>query len=165
MAGRFSCLILCTALLLTLFSSCNSAEEPPEEVQIPKKQSITVGYSSLPNKLNPFFVTTESEQAVMGLTQVRLLTLDRIGDVVKKGIDGETRNYSGKDYFYNGICDINLFVSEDTGIAEYTVTLRDGVKFSDGHNLTADDVIFSMYVLCDTEYDGNLKVRYSPISG
>ncbi len=163
-AGRLACLLLSASLLIPFLSSCNAEPQKVDE-QPQKKQSVTVGYSSLPNKLNPFFVTTESEQAVMGLTQVRLLTLDRVGDVIKNGIAGETRSYAGVDYFYSGISDISLFVSEETGVAEYTVTLRDGLKFSDGQNVTADDIIFSMYVLCDPEYDGNSKIRYSPISG
>lgn len=164
-AGHLACLLLTATILISFLSACTDSDVSVDTPDIQKKQSIVVGYSSLPSKLNPFYVTTESEEAVMGLTQVRLLTLDRVGDVVKNGISGETRNYSGVDYFYSGISNISLLVSEETGAAEYTITLRDNLKFSDGQDVTSDDIIFSMYVLCDPAYDGRLKVRHSPIRG
>ena len=102
-AGHLACLLLTATILISFLSACTDSDVSVDTPDIQKKQSIVVGYSSLPSKLNPFYVTTESEEAVMGLTQVRLLTLDRVGDVVKNGIVGETRNYSGVDYFYSGI--------------------------------------------------------------
>ena len=41
----------------------------------------------------------------------------------------------------------------------------DGEKFSDGEPATIDDVIFSIYVLCDPTYDGSSTIYALPIEG
>ena len=48
---------------------------------------------------------------------------------------------------------------------DYDFDLRTDIKFSDGKNLTADDVIFSMYVLSDPTYDGSSTFFALPIKG
>ena len=35
---------------------------------------------------------------------------------------------------------------------EYKIKIRNDMRFSDGEKVTIDDVIFSMYVFCDTSY-------------
>ena len=47
----------------------------------------------------------------------------------------------------------------------YDITLKDGVKFSDGTEMDIDDVIFSMYVLSDPTYDGSSTLYGQPIMG
>ena len=47
----------------------------------------------------------------------------------------------------------------------YNLKLRDDVVFSDGTPLTADDVIFSMYVYADMDYDGYATFSGTPIKG
>ncbi len=48
----------------------------------------------------------------------------------------------------------------------YTISnfVRD-VTFSDGEPLTADDLIFTYYVLSDTDYDGNATFYSTNIKG
>ena len=36
----------------------------------------------------------------------------------------------------------------------YSFTVKDGVKFSDGHKMNIDDLIFTWYVLADPSYNG-----------
>ena len=40
----------------------------------------------------------------------------------------------------------------------YTVKIRDDVKFSDGEPMTADDIIFSLYVYLDPSYTGGVTL-------
>ena len=47
----------------------------------------------------------------------------------------------------------------------YRFKLLDGLKFSDGKPVTADDVIFSIKVLCDPTYNGLSAVGSLPIIG
>ncbi len=49
-----------------------------------------------------------------------------------------------------GLADFKI--SEDN--LTYTLTVKNGVKFSDGTPLTAKDIEFTYYVLCDPSYDG-----------
>ena len=66
---------------------------------------------------------------------------------------GETHEYNGTDYTYTGLSDVTVTEGEDETV--YNFKLREGVTFSDGEPLTADDLIFTYYVLSDTDYDGN----------
>ena len=115
-------------------------------------------------KFSPFFADTVPDQTISDLISVGLLTIDRNGSMVYKGIEGETREYNGKEYNYKGISDLTVTENSD-GSVYYDFTMKDGLKFSDGEPLTVDDVIFSMYVLADPTYDGNSSFFSLPIQG
>ena len=51
---------------------------------------LVVGYSPFNSKFSPFFSETAYDQDVQALTQLPLLTSDRMGAIVYKGIEGET---------------------------------------------------------------------------
>ena len=53
----------------------------------------------------------------------------------------------------------------DDNTVDYNITLKEGVLFSDGHEMNIDDVIFSMYVLSDPTYDGSSTFFSLPIEG
>ena len=126
--------------------------------------TLVVGYDAFSEKFSPFFATTAYDQDAAGMTQVGLLSTDREGNVVLKGIEGETIPFNGKEYTYNGIADCVITKNED-GSLVYEFKLREDVFFSDGTNLTADDVIFTMYVLSDPTYDGSSTFYALPITG
>lgn len=125
---------------------------------------LVVGYSPFNSKFSPFFSETAYDADVWGLTSVALLTNDRQGAMIMNGIEGETHNYNGTDYTYKGISDCKITENDD-GTVYYDFKIKDGVKFSDGKPLTVDDVIFSMYVLCDPTYDGSSTLFSQPIEG
>jgi peptide/nickel transport system substrate-binding protein len=87
-----------------------------------------------------------------------------MGAIVYKGIEGETIPYNGTDYTYYGPADLEVTENAD-GTVFYDFTLRDDLVFSDGEPVTIDDVIFSMYVLCDPTYDGSATLFSQPIEG
>lgn len=126
--------------------------------------TLVVGYDAFSEKFSPFFATTAYDQDAAGMTQVGLLSTDREGNVVLKGIEGEKIPFNGKEYTYNGIADC-VITKNDDGSLVYEFKLREDVFFSDGTNLTADDVIFSMYVLSDPTYDGSSTFYALPIKG
>ena len=92
------------------------------------------------------------------------MTSDRTGAIIQKGIEGETIEYNGTPYTYYGPADLTITENED-GTVFYDFVLRDDLVFSDGEPLTVDDVIFSMYVLCDPTYDGSSTLYAQPILG
>ncbi len=141
-----------------------SAEEVTEPAAEEKEQTLVVGYDNFSSKFSPFFAQTAYDQDVASLASVSLLSSDREGNVVLKGIEGETIPYNGTDYFYNGIADCTVTQNDD-GTVVYDFQLRDDIKFSDGTPLTADDAIFSMYVLSDPAYDGSSTFYAQPIVG
>ena len=99
------------------------------------------------------------------LTQEALMTLDRSGGIVYNAIEGETRAYNGVDYFYTGIADLTVNYDETADITTYTAKLKDGVLFSDGVPMTADDLIFSYYVFLDPSYTGSTQLASFNIIG
>ena len=137
-------------------------EEPAEETE--KADTLVVGYSLFSQKFTPFFADTAYDQDVAGMTQLALLGTDREGNVVMNGIEGETRAYNGTDYFYNGIADL-VITENDDGTVDYDFTMRDDIVFSDGTPMTADDVIFTLYVLSDPTYTGSSTFYAQPIVG
>ncbi len=126
--------------------------------------TLVVGKDTFGSKFSPFFATLQYDQDVSDMVTIGLLGSDREGNVVLKGIEGETIAYNGTDYTYTGIADCDVTQNDD-GTVVYDFTLRDDIKFSDGEPLTADDVIFSMYVLADPTYDGAQTFYTLPITG
>jgi len=148
--------ILSVALMLAVFAGC--AKKPNNS------KPLVVGYSNFSSKFSPFFSETAYDQDVWSMTAVSLLNIDRQGAVVEKGKTGETRAYNGHDYKYEGPADLTITTNDD-GTVVYDFELRDNIKFQNGEKLTADDVIFSMYVLADPTYDGNSTFFAVPIKG
>ena len=151
-------LVLALLMCLALFAGCGN------KADVASDKPLVVGYSNFSSKFSPFFSETAYDQDVWAMTSVNLLDIDRQGAVVEKGKTGETRPYNGTDYEYKGLADLTITENED-GTVTYDFDLRDDVVFSDGEKLTADDVIFSMYVLCDPTYDGNSTLFAQPIVG
>ena len=125
---------------------------------------LVIATDSMSEKFSPFFGNSVPDRDVYEKTMVKLLDNDRAGEFIFNGIEGETKSYNGTDYTYKGIADLEVTENED-GTVYYDFKLREDVKFSDGENLTADDVIFTYYVLCDPSYDGGETVYSLPIEG
>ena len=126
--------------------------------------TLVVGYSYFSQKFTPFFADTVYDRDAAELTQLSLLGTDREGNVVLRGIEGETRPYNGTDYFYDGAADCTITEQAD-GSVVYDLQLRQDLKFSDGRPVTADDVIFTLYVLSDPTYTGSSTFYALPIVG
>ncbi len=150
-----------------------AASEPSEPPAPQYGNVLTVAYDTVSAECNPFFSGEDSERVLLDLIQVPLVTLDRSGAVVYRAATGETIPYHGTDYVYNGLADIDVeknsadteteWVEESESV--YRFTLREGVTFSDGTPLTADDLIFTLYVLLDPTYNGPVDLMSAGIVG
>ncbi len=139
-------------------------DDPPAEPDASRSDTLAVGCSPFSGKFSPFFSETASDADACAITQVPLLTLDRAGAVVQKGIEGEDREYNGITYTYYGPADLTITENDD-GTVYYDFVLREDLVFSDGVPMTVDDVIFSLYVFFDPSYDGSAAVCSLPIEG
>ena len=115
-------------------------------------------------KFSPFFAASSADQHVIDLTNIALLGADRKGEMVLKGIEGETREYNGTDYTYYGPADCEVTENAD-GTVTYAINMRDDLVFADGTPITIDDVIFNLYVYMDPTYDGSATLYSMPIAG
>ena len=156
-ATRILALVLCAVMCLGLFVGCG---KKPQNSDTP----LVVGYSPFNSKFSPFFSETAYDQDVWVMTSIGLLSSDRQGSIIMNGIKGETKSYNGTDYTYYGPADCEIKENTD-GTVDYNFKMREDLKFSDGEPITIDDVIFSMYVLCDPSYDGNSTLFAVPIEG
>ena len=163
-AKRTLALLLALVMSLSLLAGCGDQGNTSGGTTTNDTTPLVVGYSAFSSKFSPFFSETAYDQDAYAMTQLGLLTSDRTGAIVLKGIEGETINYNGTDYTYHGPADLEITQNDD-GTVYYDFTLRDDLKFSDGEPLTIDDVIFSMYVLCDPTYEGNSTLYAQPIEG
>ena len=158
---RTLALILSLVMCLGLLAGCGDKKDNQTEDE---NTPLVVGYAPFNEKFSPFFSETEYDQDVWIMTSLGLLNSDRQGQIIMKGIEGETHAYNGTDYTYYGPADCEIVENAD-GTVDYNFTMRDDIVFSDGEKVTIDDVIFSMYVLCDPTYDGNSTLYAVPIQG
>ena len=166
----FLALVMCIGVLAGCGGNNNTANNGTNDTNdtqggetntTPLVVSIEQG---LEGKFSPFFYLSNADNKIVSLTQVSLLTVDRVGNPVLNGIEGETRSYNGTDYTYYGPADIVITENED-GTVTYDVTMRDDIVFSDGETANIDDVIFGIYVYLDPTYDGNSTMYSLPIQG
>ena len=179
---KYLALVLAFIMCVGLLSGCGQAAAPAAEATKAEAEPaaeavaeaepaetdadtpLVVGYSPFNEKFSPFFSETAYDQDVWLMTQISLLDGDRQGAIIMNGIEGETINYNGTDYTYYGPADC-VITENDDGTVFYDFKLRDDLVFSDGEPVTIDDVIFSMYVLCDPTYDGSSTLFALPIEG
>ena len=174
MKKRLLSVLLVGTMVATLFAGCGKKEENnsvdnTETTNVSEESNsadtpLVVGSAPFSSKFSPFFAESGYDQDAESLTQISLLSSDRQGAMIYNGIEGETINYNGTDYTYYGPANLVVTENED-GTVYYDFTLREDLVFSDGEPLTADDVIFTMYVLCDPTYDGSSTLFAQPIEG
>ena len=155
-------LILSLVMCVSLFTACGKKQGSTDDQETAK--TLVVGTQNFDGKFSPFFYTNSYENDVMSMIFDGLLLTDREGSVVLKGADGEVRPYNGTDYTYNGVANCDIVENAD-GTVDYKITMKEGIKFSDGEEMTIDDVIFSYYVLLDPTYDGVSTLYSIPIKG
>ena len=163
---RALALILSLVMCVGLFTACGEQKNPDGNGgdQDSTTKTLVVGTMNFDGKFSPFFYTNAYENDVMSMVFDALLGTDREGSVVLKGIEGEVRPYNGTDYTYTSVADCEIVENED-GTVDYKITMKPGVKFSDGEEMTIDDAIFSYYVLIDPTYDGASTLYSLPIKG
>ena len=164
---RVLALGMASVMSLGLLTACGSKNDPNAGASNSGASStgtLVVGDGNYDGKFSPFFYTSAYDGNIVSMFSQPLIGSDREGAMILNGIEGETKEYNGTDYTYTGISDVKITENAD-GTVYYDITLKDGVKFSDGHEMDIDDVIFSMYVLSDPTYDGSSTLYGQPILG
>lgn len=98
-----------------------------------RKDTLIVGITAPSGKFNPIYSDSVYDSYVTSLIFDGLVTNDK---------EGKPAANVAKEWK----------VSDDN--KTYTFTLNQGIKFSNGDELTADDVAFTYTALCDPKYDG-----------
>lgn len=140
-----------------------AADQPAAEPR--EANTLIVGYTEFNEKFSPFYGETSYDIDVSEFVLGTITTLDRQGNMVMKGIEGETIPLGDKEYTYTSMADLSVDYDTATDKSTYTVKLREDIVFSDGTPMTADDLIFTYYVLLDPSYIGATTLNSYPIVG
>ena len=152
---------VCMLLSVTAFAEDTAPAAEAAATDIP----LVVAENTLSQKFSPYFADTAYDQDVVSMTQIGMMTTDRVGGIIYNGIEGETVSYNGTDYTYYGTGDLAVNYDEATDITTYSYKMRPDLKFSDGEPVTIDDVIFTYYVYLDPAYNGSTSLSSYDILG
>lgn len=149
MKKRVLSLILCLAMCIGMVSSLAGCKNGG------KSDAFVIMTEQLDGLFNPFFYTSANDGTIVGMTQIGLLGSKYENGEVKVAY-GENEAVAAKDFAY---------VTNDDGTVTYTFVLKNGIKFSDGHPLTMEDVLFNYYVYLDPVYTGSNTLYSTKIIG
>lgn len=102
---------------------------------------LKIGVSGITGQFNPFYCETDADKQIVAQT---------VRPIQRVATDNSLVNHSGGISYE--------FLSENS--VKYTVSIRDDMMFSDGTNITIDDVIFFYHFISDATYDGTYKDWY-----
>lgn len=148
MKKKILCMILAVAMVLsmgTMLAGCGGSGA----------DAFVIMTEQLDGLFNPFFYTAAADGTIVGMTQIGMLGSKYVNGEVEVAY-GENEAVVVKDY------DI-VENADDT--TTYTFVLKNGIKFSDGHPLTMEDVLFNYYVYLDPVYTGSNTLYSTKILG
>ena len=120
-------------------------------------EAFVIMTENLDGLFNPFFSTSANDGTIVAMTQIGMLgsKLDDNGQVVVAF--GENEATATLDFEQSELNENNETV--------YTFVLKNGIKYSDGHPLTMEDVLFNIYVYLDPVYTGSATMYSTDIKG
>ena len=135
--------------MVSLFASCGDKKGG-------RPDALVIMTEELDGLFNPFFSTTASDGTIVSMTQIGMLGTDYVnGEVVVAC--GDEHAVAVKDY--------DVVYDSNTDHTTYTFVIKNGIKFSDGHPLTIEDVMFNLYVYLDPVYTGSSTMYSTDILG
>ncbi len=153
-------MLLAVLLALALLSGCSVTPDDVLDVIAPTEspapgadltfsgvveqeaEPLYMTYTDLDGTFCPFWAEKDGDRTVVSLTQLSLMTRD------------------GRP----APAEITRLNNED-GSTSILIRLRSDLVCSDGTPLDADDLLFSLYVLLDTDYEGPYQLKTLPIRG
>ncbi len=146
MTKRILSFVLCIAMcvgMVSMLSGCGA-----------KSDAFVVMTDQLDGLFNPFYYTAAADGTIVAMTQIGMLG--------SKYVNGEVEVAYGED---EAVVVKDYEIREDKKTTTYTFVLKNGIKFSDGHPLTMEDVLFNYYVYLDPVYTGSNTLYSTDILG
>ena len=129
-------LILIICISTVMLSSCGSMNSLSVN-----NTELKVGVEGINGVFNPFYAETEADKQITAQTVTPIQRVATDNSLVNHG-GGISYEFAGGDK------------------VKYTVSIKNDMKFSDGSNITIDDVIFFYHFIADATYDGTYKDWY-----
>lgn len=143
-------IVLALSFAVGTFASCTKQSYDPEA------RPLTMSISTPDGVFNPFFSTSAYDSSVVGMTQISMLSSDENGSIVC----GDDEPTVVKDYTTNTYTD-----ESGKQYTDYYFIIKNGIKFSDGVELTIKDVLFNLYFYLDPVYTGSATIYSTDIVG
>lgn len=153
-AKKITTIVLIAAMVMlmtTMLAACNETTQSYD----PETRPFAMSISTPDGVFNPFFSTSAYDSSIVGMTQIGMLSTDSKGNITY----GDNEPTVTKDY---------IVKETEEGGKKYTTyefLIKNGIKFSDGHDLTIKDVLFNLYVYLDPSYTGSATVYSTDIVG
>lgn len=160
--GTIAVMLLLSTVLVAVGCVENNPSGGTTQKYDPETRPITFAISALDGTFNPFFTTSATDSSIAGFTQVGMLGTTNDGQVAC----GEDEPVVTLDYKITSY-DKHNNETENGEIdhTTYEFVIKNGMKFSDGVDLTIDDVLFNMYVYLDPMYSGSSTMYSVDIQG
>lgn len=121
--------ITTVAMAAAVFVACRSTAPPSSPAVTASGGQLVVAVRAEPRSFNRFAARDQGTELIATLTQAKLVRINRVTQDVEPWL-------------------AERWTRSDDGL-RYTLTLRSGVSFSDGHPFTSDDVVFSFAAAYD----------------
>lgn len=155
-------------LFVTVFTlaACKKNEPQFEEKEgFNDTYTLLMQSSTMDGVFSPFFYSSAYDGDVIGLTNIGLLTVDPTGAVVA-GDEYATAALNYEIFYTNNLTTYAKKEAYAEGdYVVYEIVLKNDDKFSDGNDITADDVLFNYYTYLDSAYNGSSTLYTLPILG
>ena len=152
MKKRIISLLLAVVMCLgtvSMLSGCNKANN--------KVDAFVIMTELLDGLFNPFYYTAANDGTIVSLTQISMIGASYDEATGKISVAyGDNEAVVAKDY---------EIVTNEDGTVSYYFVLKNGIKYSDGHPLTMEDVLFNFYVYLDPVYTGSNTLYSTKIQG
>lgn len=135
---RIAALCLCIFLCLGA-AGCAGAD----------RTVLRIGVEKTNGDLYPFGTSAEGDEIIKDIIYTKLVAFDENGNIFC-GKESPAVSESVRIYAADSDFSETEAVSED-GFTAFEFTLKNGVKFSNGADVTFEDVMFSLYCAFDTE--------------
>ncbi len=151
-----SMLLLVVMLASAVFNVVACGKKPSGSV----KDTLVLMTENLDGLFNPFFSTSAADGTIVSMTQIGMLSSKLNANEEVEVAFGQNEATAALDFSA-------LEVKEGNTVKEtvYTFVLKNGIKFSDGHPLTMEDVLFNLYVYLDPVYTGSATIYSTDIKG
>lgn len=154
-----ACAGLCCAMLTTTLATaaCGGSKLDTETRQ------LQLSTAALDGNFNPFFYTSATDGNILSMTQISMLSIDENGNI-KVGYDEACAVAYYNETMYDAAGNVTT-QGDENGKTVYEFVLKNGIKFSDGSDLTIHDVLFNLYVYLDPSYSGSSTLYSTNIVG
>ena len=151
MKKRVLSMLLCIAMLMSTVAMLSGCKKD----NAGKVDAFVIMTENLDGLFNPFYSTSANDGTIVAMTQISMIGASYENGEISVAY-GENEAVAAKDY---------AIVTNDDGTVSYYFVLKNGIKFSDGHPLTMEDVLFNYYVYLDPVYTGSNTMYSTDIVG